>query len=105
MKRILSFLVLVVAFVAPAMLEEVLAKGTGYLFISNEKDHTVTVLDGKTFDVIKNIQTGRRPRALDSSTCWAPSPGSCHRDIEAGRWPGERSDGGRWHRKLDQGDQ
>ncbi|MBT5374077.1 MAG: hypothetical protein HOL06_05370, partial [Rhodospirillaceae bacterium] len=27
------------------------AKGTGYLFISNERDHTVSVLDGKTLEV------------------------------------------------------
>ena len=40
------------------------AKGTGYLFVSSEKDHVITVLDGKTYEVIKNIETAERPRHL-----------------------------------------
>ena len=65
MKRLLLFFILLAAL---AVSERALAKGTGYLFISNEKDHTVTVLDGKTFEVVKNIQTGRRPRDMQ----WSP---------------------------------
>ncbi|MGF1528736.1 MAG: hypothetical protein ACFCBW_18360, partial [Candidatus Competibacterales bacterium] len=38
--------------------------GTGYLFVSSEKDHLVTVLDGETFEVVKRIPTGRRPRHM-----------------------------------------
>jgi PQQ-dependent catabolism-associated beta-propeller protein len=40
------------------------AKGTGRIFISNERDHTVTVLDGETLEVIKVIPVGRRPRDM-----------------------------------------
>lgn len=40
------------------------AAGTGYIFVSNEGDHTVTVLDGKTFEIVKSIPTGERPRDM-----------------------------------------
>jgi YVTN family beta-propeller protein len=30
------------------------------IFVSNEKDNTVTVIDGKTLEVIKTIPTARR---------------------------------------------
>ncbi|HEX9647774.1 MAG TPA: PQQ-dependent catabolism-associated beta-propeller protein [Alphaproteobacteria bacterium] len=40
------------------------AAGTGYIFVSNEADHTVTVVDGKTFQVVKTIATGQRPRDM-----------------------------------------
>lgn len=40
------------------------AKGSGYLFVSSEKDHVVTVLDVKTYQVVKQIRTGARPRHL-----------------------------------------
>ena len=40
------------------------AKNTGYLFVSSEDDHIVTVLDGKTFEKIKDIKTSKRPRHL-----------------------------------------
>lgn len=42
----------------------VYAKGTGYLFISSEKDNNISVLDGKTYEVIKRIGTEARPRHL-----------------------------------------
>ena len=32
------------------------------IFVSNEKDNTVTVVDGKTLEVIKTIKVSRRPR-------------------------------------------
>ena len=38
--------------------------GTGYLFVSNEKDHTITVLDGTSYEVVKQIRTAARPRHL-----------------------------------------
>ncbi|NKC11860.1 MAG: beta-propeller fold lactonase family protein [Gammaproteobacteria bacterium] len=41
-----------------------LAKDTGHLFISSEKDHAIRVLDGKTFKTIKDIRTAARPRHL-----------------------------------------
>lgn len=41
-----------------------LAKGTGYIFISSEKDNEVTVLDAKTYDLVKKIETSERPRHM-----------------------------------------
>ena len=40
------------------------AAGTGYLFVSSEKDHAITVLYGKTYEVVKRIRTAARPRHL-----------------------------------------
>ena len=40
------------------------AAGTGYIFVSNEQDNTVSVIDGETFKVIKVIETGQRPRDM-----------------------------------------
>jgi PQQ-dependent catabolism-associated beta-propeller protein len=50
--------------VAVALAGPALAAGTGYIFVSNETDHTVTVIDGTTFEVIKTIPTGERPRDM-----------------------------------------
>ena len=41
-----------------------LAAGTGYLFVSSERDHAVTVLDGESYEVVKQIRTAARPRHL-----------------------------------------
>jgi YVTN family beta-propeller protein len=43
------------------------AKDTGYLFVSSEKDNNVSVLDPKTFAVVKRIGTAARPRHLQFS--------------------------------------
>lgn len=40
------------------------AKNTGLIFISSEKDNAITVLDGKNYSLIKNIETSDRPRHL-----------------------------------------
>ena len=40
------------------------AAGTGYLFVSSEKDHAITVLDGESYEVVKQIRTAARPRHL-----------------------------------------
>ena len=40
------------------------AAGTGYLFVSSEKDHAVSVLDGKSYELVKQIRTAARPRHL-----------------------------------------
>ena len=37
------------------------------IFVSNEKDNTVTVIDGKTLEVLKTIPTARRPRGIIAS--------------------------------------
>ena len=47
-----------------AMAPATRAAGTGYLFVSSEKDHAITVLDGKTYEVVKQIRTAARPRHL-----------------------------------------
>ena len=43
------------------------ATGTGYLFVSSEKDHTVTVLDGASYALVKRIPVAERPRHLSFS--------------------------------------
>jgi PQQ-dependent catabolism-associated beta-propeller protein len=41
------------------------AQGTGYVFISNERSNTVTVLDPATdYKVVRQIETSRRPRDM-----------------------------------------
>ena len=37
------------------------------VFVSNEKDNTVTVVDGDTLEVIKTIRTASRPRGIIAS--------------------------------------
>ena len=37
------------------------------IFVSNEKDNTVTVIDGKTLQSVKTIPTARRPRGIIAS--------------------------------------
>lgn len=44
------------------------AKDTGYLFVSSEKDNNITVLNGKTYEVVKRIGTEARPRHLQFNT-------------------------------------
>ena len=34
------------------------------IFVSNERDNTVTVVDSDTLETIKTIATGRRPRGI-----------------------------------------
>nr|WP_298412104.1 PQQ-dependent catabolism-associated beta-propeller protein [uncultured Halomonas sp.] len=34
------------------------------VFVSNEKDNTVSVIDGETLEVVETINVGRRPRAM-----------------------------------------
>ena len=50
------------AFIAAASLAQ--AADTGYLFVSSEKDNVVTVLDGKSYEIVKQIGTAARPRHL-----------------------------------------
>ena len=40
------------------------ADGTGNIFVSNESDNTVSVINGETFEVIKTVHTGERPRDM-----------------------------------------
>src|SRR5205807_1459900 len=48
--------------VAPAA-----AKETGLIFVSNEKSNNLIVIDPKTYKVIKDIKTSRRPRDMHFS--------------------------------------
>src|SRR5437762_14296080 len=34
------------------------------IYVSNEKDNTVTVVDGKTLEPVKTIPVGQRPRGI-----------------------------------------
>jgi len=40
------------------------ARDTGYLFVSSEKDNSVMVLDGTSYELVKTIATSARPRHL-----------------------------------------
>ena len=40
------------------------AAGTGYLFVSSEKDHAISVLDGESYELVEQIRTAARPRHL-----------------------------------------
>ena len=53
------------AFIAAASLAQ--AADTGYVFVSSEKDNVVTVLDGQSYEVVKQIGTAARPRHLQFS--------------------------------------
>lgn len=44
------------------------AAGTGYIFVSNESDDTVSVIDGERLEVIATVRTGVRPRDMR----WTP---------------------------------
>lgn len=43
------------------------AKPTGLIFVSNEKSHTLSVLDPESLQVVKTIETSRRPRDMNFS--------------------------------------
>ena len=58
--RLFAFvLALIVLAQAPAH-----AKVTGLIFVSNEKTNNLIVLDPKTYKVVKDIKTSRRPRDM-----------------------------------------
>ena len=50
------------ASLAAAFFAAALPARAATIFISNEKDNTVTVLDSETMAVVKSIPTGARPR-------------------------------------------
>src|ERR1700733_3344745 len=49
-----------IAVAQPALAEKI--------FVSNEKDNTVTVLDGDSLKIVATVKTGQRPRDLKVST-------------------------------------
>src|SRR5690554_2584277 len=38
------------------------------IFVSNEKDNTISVIDGATLEVVETIPVGRRPRSMAFSS-------------------------------------
>src|SRR5499433_792585 len=42
-------------------------KGTGLIFVSNEKTNNLIVIDPKTYQVVKDIKVSRRPRDMHFS--------------------------------------
>lgn len=62
MNRFRNMLLATVA--ATALSSAAIARDTGLIFVSSEKDNVVYVLDGKTYAVIKSIPTAARPRHL-----------------------------------------
>ncbi len=61
MKNCIRLISLIICFLTPPSL---MAKGSQYLFISSEKDSSITVLDGNTLQLVKKIQTASRPRHM-----------------------------------------
>ena len=61
--RILT-LILTTIFLSNISAEHSHAKGTGLIFVSNERDHSITVLDPNTYEPIASIDSGRRPRDM-----------------------------------------
>jgi YVTN family beta-propeller protein len=45
------------------------AKNTGLIFVNNEKSNNVIVLDPKTYKVVKDIKTAKRPRDMHFRSC------------------------------------
>src|SRR3989442_2412061 len=64
MRASIFVLALAVAAAAPARSP---AKDTGLIFVSNEKTNNLIVLDPKTYKVVKDIKTSRRPRDMHFS--------------------------------------
>ena len=52
------------ALACAALLPFCAAAHGGTIFVSNEKDNTVTVIDSETLKVVKTIATGARPRGM-----------------------------------------
>ena len=40
------------------------AKGTGLIFVSNERSNNIIVLDPRTLKLVKDLQTAGRPRDM-----------------------------------------
>ena len=53
-----------VLIVAAALPPQSYAKDTGLIFVSNEKTNNLTVIDPKTYQVVKDIKVSRRPRDM-----------------------------------------
>ena len=58
---------LALAVMASIMLQPAYANPTGRIFVSNEKDDTISVIDGNSLTVEKTIAVGERPRGVGIS--------------------------------------
>src|SRR5271169_3845534 len=56
--------ILAVAALTLLALGQAHAKGTGLIFVSNEKSNNLIVIDPKTYQVVKDIKVARRPRDM-----------------------------------------
>ena len=78
-----TFAVGLIAFLAWSVAPQ--AAGTGYIFVSNESDDTVTVIDGGSFEVVRTIATGDRPRDMrfspDRSLLYVATSGDDHIEV------------------------
>ena len=63
--RFVALVAVVVGVLAPVASAH--AKDTGLIFVSNEKTNNLIVLDPKTYKVVKDIKTSRRPRDMHFS--------------------------------------
>ena len=59
MRHAFTVLLLAAALALPAMPAFAVS-----IFISNERDNTVTVVDGDTLEIVKTIEVGQRPRGI-----------------------------------------
>ena len=64
---VLGFLFMGLLFMLVAIPTTVSAQPTGRIFVTNEKDNTVSVINGATFEVEAEIQIGKRPRGIGMS--------------------------------------
>jgi len=64
--RLLSAPLVIVIFVV-ALSSAGWAKDTGLVFVSNEKTNNIIVIDPKTYKVVKDLKTSRRPRDMHFS--------------------------------------
>ena len=60
MTRNVALTLAAMLFASPALADRI--------FVSNEKDNTVTVLDGDSYKILATVKTGQRPRDLKVST-------------------------------------
>ncbi len=66
-RRNFSSAIAILPFALAATAFSARAKDTGLIFVSNEKSNNLLVLDPKTYQVVKDIKTSRRPRDMHFS--------------------------------------
>ena len=77
MKRFIPLAIAVLAVSIPARAEEI--------FVTNERDNTLSVIDGDSFEVVRTIPVGRRPRGVTFAK--DPDTGQVRHDLPSGEDP------------------